>query len=80
MTTRHKLNSAKDKAVRIDVRHALCLAYFTNEADADAFAVEVRANGDTFRGGYFDGKPCGREPGFDYVDQQDRYLYAVSYS
>jgi len=64
--------------VKIDSRISFGLAYFTTEADANAYATMVEQRGDTRNGGWFHGEPCGREPGFDYIDPTLGKLYAVS--
>jgi hypothetical protein len=64
--------------VKYDSRICFGIAYFTTEADADAYAAHVREKGLTYNGGYFHGMPCGREKSRDYVDKGLGQLYAVT--
>ena len=64
--------------VKLDSRICFAIAYFTSEADAIAYDAHVRATGQTYNGGWFDGMPCGRDKGWDYVDATLGQLFAVT--
>jgi len=64
--------------VKIDSRICFAINYFTSEADADLFSADVLARGITYNGGWYDGMPCGREPGWDYTDPVFGPLFAVT--
>ena len=66
------------KAVKREERIAFGLAWFTEECEADEYGALIRKAGVRYVGGYFDGKPCGREPEFDMTGDDGRKLYAVS--
>lgn len=70
--------SVASRAVRREERICFGLAWFADEADANAYAAEVKAAGNTYNGGFFHGMPCGRESHFDYNDPERGRLYAVS--
>jgi len=67
-----------DKAVKREQRICFGIAWFATEADADAYAAEVRKAGRTYNGGFFHGMPCGRDSGWDHTDGEGRRLYAVT--
>lgn len=52
--------------------------YFDSPEAARAAHEAVRAAGRTYNGGWMDGAPCGRNPGFDY-ESEGRKLYAVTF-
>jgi len=55
------------------------LVWLATEADAEAWDQHVRATGQTYNGGLFDGMPCGRDSGFDRRDEAGNVIaYAVS--
>lgn len=64
--------------VRVDARTAFAINYFQSEADAQAFAADVKRRGATYNGGWLHGKPCGRDSTWDYVDGKLGKLYAVT--
>lgn len=66
------------KPVKRDARICFGIAYFSNDADARAYAADVKRRGLTYNGGYFDGMPCGRDVTFDYVDATLGTLFAVT--
>lgn len=66
------------KAVKVEGRNCFGIAYFTSEADAQEYADEVRRQGLTYNGGFFHGKPCGRDETWDHVDAEHGQLYAVT--
>lgn len=60
-----------------DVRICFSIAYFTNEADAEAYA---KARPGTYNGGMFHGTPTGRDASWDYTDKRDGVkYYATTY-
>ena len=66
------------KPVKIDSRICFSINYFTSEADADLFAADVVRRGITYNGGWFHGRPCGRDETWDYEDRALGKLYAVT--
>lgn len=52
--------------------------YFASEEEAELAGRLVRAKGDTFNGGFFDGVPCGRDPYRDHEDAKHGKVYAVT--
>ena len=69
------------KPVKTESRICFGLAWFETEAEAETYAAFVRARGDRYNGGWFDGMPCGRAKQFDYSDSElGCRLYAVSTS
>jgi hypothetical protein len=66
------------KPVKIDARTAFAINWFQSEADAQAFAADVKRRGATYNGGWLHGRPCGRDETWDYVDENLGKLYAVT--
>ena len=64
--------------VKTDSRICFGIAYYTSEADADAMGLYVARAGQTYNGGFFHGMQCGRDKGFDYVDDTLGPLFAVT--
>lgn len=54
------------------------VAYFASEKEAEIYAKHVAADGRTYNGGFFHGMACGRDRGYDYLDENGRKLYAVT--
>lgn len=63
--------------VKVESRTCFGLEWYATEEDAEARGREVRDAGQKYNGGFFDGTPCGRAPGFDYVENGVR-VYAVT--
>lgn len=61
-----------------DSRTCFGIAFFTDEADANAYAAAVARRGDTYNGGILHGMACGRDVGFDYTDPTGQPFYAVT--
>ena len=59
-------------------RVCFTLVWYTNRRVAEKAGQLSRSAGNRYNGGWFDGKPCGREEQFDYVDKKLGRLYAVS--
>lgn len=59
-------------------RIAFCLRWYATEELAKLAAEYVRKSGRSYNGGYFHGKPCGREESFD-TERDGQKLFAVSY-
>lgn len=53
------------------------IKWFDDEAKADAYAAEVRAEGRTYNGGWYHGLPCGRDKTWDRLVDGVQ-LYAVT--
>lgn len=64
--------------VKREDRICFGIAYFSTEADAEAYALVVRARGEEYNGGFFHGMPCGRDRSRDHVDEALGQLYAVT--
>ena len=65
--------------VKTDSRICFGLEWYDDEEEADRRARQVFEAGRRYVGGWFDGKPCGREKQFDFHDPDTgRRLYAVS--
>jgi hypothetical protein len=64
--------------VKIGSRICFAIAYFLTEVEAKEYSALVKAQGYTYNGGMFHGMPCGRDSGFDYVDEELGQLYAVT--
>jgi len=71
-------DAIKAGAVRYDGRVSIAIFWFKDEADADRYGDSVRKSGSTYNGGYFHGKPCGRERERDYTDKDGVRWYAVT--
>jgi hypothetical protein len=79
MAKRTKKTAVKvPEPVKRDSRICFGIAYFTSEAEADAYAAYVRERGYTYNGGWFDGMPCGRDITFDHMDPKLGPLFAVT--
>ena len=76
-TRPHYSGSGMPGFVRHDSRICFGIDYFDSEENAQAAHVAVRASGRTYNGGWFDGMPCGRDTGFDYVNDGQKF-YAVT--
>ena len=63
--------------VERDIRICFSIYYFQTERDADVYATHVRKEGYTYNGGWYHGRPCGRDPSWDYNDG-DLRKYAVT--
>jgi len=64
--------------VKRESRICFGISWFKTEEEADKYAKYVRDRGYTYNGGFFHGMPCGRDKGFDRVDQEHGQLYAVT--
>lgn len=80
MKTKSKAQSARivPTPVKIDSRICFGIAYFTSEADAADYALDVRRRGLTYNGGFFDGMACGRDKTWDYTDEALGPLFGVT--
>ena len=57
---------------------AFSIRWFATEEDANIMGAAVRASGATYNGGYYHGRPCGRDETFDYIDPVLGQIYAVT--
>jgi len=64
--------------VDVDCRFAFTIKWFDNERYAERFGRVVQREGRTYKGGLFDGHPCGRDEIFDKDHTDGRRLYAVT--
>lgn len=72
-------DSKLPRPVKSDSRICFGIYYFDNEADAERYGNHVRAQGLTYNGGWFDGRPCGRDKTWDHVDPELGQLYGVTH-
>lgn len=61
-----------------DERICFGIAFFYDEATADAYSQAVRECGRTYNGGWAHGTLCGRDKSFDHDGPMGR-LYAVTH-
>ena len=64
-------------AAKTDSRICFGIAFFRTEEEAERYGKFIRVSGRTYNGGYFHGRPCGREKDRDTTDA-DGPLYAVT--
>lgn len=62
----------------VDIRICFAIAWFSDEKVADAAAAEVVKHGDTYNGGWFHGRACGRDTSWDR-EVAGRKFYAVTF-
>ena len=65
-------------AVKAESRICFGIAWFKTEAEADEYGEWVRSIGSTYNGGFYHGRPCGRDKSWDYVDDELGELFAVT--
>jgi hypothetical protein len=74
-----KYNWVDAKCVAYDGRICFGIAYFGSEEDATEYAAKVKAQGITYNGGWYHGRPCGRDKTWDHVDKETgKALFAVT--
>lgn len=66
------------KPVIHDSRICFGISYFKTEEEAAAYDAIVRARGYTYNGGFYHGRPCGRDTSFDHDHPEHGRLYAVT--
>ena len=67
--------------VREEGRICFGLLLFATKKEAEVYGKHVVDRGDTYKGGFFHGMPCGRDEDHDHVDQKTgKKVYAVSIS
>lgn len=78
--TRSKKAAEKlPEPVKIDSRICFTINYFRTKEEAARYAAFVRRQGYTYNGGWFHGRPCGREETWDHTDKATgERLYAVT--
>ena len=64
--------------VKYDSRICFGITYFKTEAEAQQYDEHIREKGCTYNGGFYDGRPCGRDSSWDYLDNEFGQLYAVT--
>lgn len=67
-----------DGCVEYDSRICFGIAMFDDEAKADAYDEKVRANGNTYNGGWYHGMRCGRSKSWDGPNKEGVMLFAVT--
>jgi hypothetical protein len=65
-------------AARTESRISFGISWFKTEAEADEYSEWIRSIGSTYNGGFYHGRPCGRDPSWDYVDKELGELFAVT--
>lgn len=63
--------------IKRDSRTCFGILFFATEADADLYAAAVKAQGQTYNGGFLHGMACGRDRAFDHTVDGTTY-YAVT--
>lgn len=51
--------------VKTESRICFGISWFATEEEADRYAAYVREQGITYNGGFFHGRPCGRDRDWD---------------
>lgn len=60
--------------IELDPRICFSIFYFKTEAEADEYHKYIRKQGYTYNGGFYHGRPCGRDISWDKeVDGKKRY-------
>ena len=67
------------KPVKNERRICFAIAYFQTEEDAQRYSEWVKEQGFTYNGGFYHGRPCGREKSWDYQDSTLGMLFAVTH-
>lgn len=65
--------------IRLDSRIAMSVMWFTKESEANEAGKIITEQGNYYNGGWYHGMLCGRETRFDYVNEQNVQLYAVTF-
>lgn len=63
--------------VKWDVRICFAIKWFATEEDALTYDEHVRKQGITYNGGFYHGRPCGRDKSWD-TEENGKALYAVT--
>lgn len=66
------------KPAKTDIRICFSIYYFMTEEGARQYNEYVEEQGFTYNGGFYHGRPCGRDPSWDYEDKELGSLYAVT--
>lgn len=75
----HTPQSTLPTPVGQDSRTCFGILFFAAEDEAAAYSAHVRASGQAYNGGFFDGMACGRDRAFDReVDGQRQYAVTVA--
>jgi hypothetical protein len=61
-----------------DDRSCFGIAWFRQEAEADRYAAHVTERGWTYNGGFYHGRPCGRDQSKDQKFPNGDIWYAVT--
>ncbi len=64
--------------VKTDSRICFAIYYFKTEEEAEQYNEYVQERGFTYNGGFYHGRPCGRDTSWDYEDKELGPLYAVT--
>jgi len=67
-----------DGCVYYDGRICFGIALFDDESKADAYDTKVRAKDTRYNGGWFHGRPCGRDKSWDTDHESGIKLFAVT--
>lgn len=65
--------------IKYDSRICFGIDYYDDESEAKREGNKVRESGATYNGGFYHGRPCGRDDSWDYFDKKlGKKLYAVT--
>ena len=82
MTSRRRSYEIAEAALtphHIDARICFSIYYYTDEQEAILAGSISRERGNTYNGGLHHGKPCGREPSWDYTGDDGTRFYAATF-
>lgn len=66
-------------AVASESRICFGISWYPDEKTATTVGEWVRKKGFTYNGGWFHGRPCGRDASFDFRTVDGREFYAVTH-
>lgn len=64
--------------VRSESRICFGIDWYATEAEANAASAFVKSKGRTYNGGFYHGRPCGRDNSWDVKDEAGNTLFAVT--
>jgi len=66
--------------VKTDVRICFGIHWFATEKDAEIWGNHSFKSGNYYNGGYYHGRPCGRDKSWDYTDKDTgESFYAATF-
>lgn len=66
--------------VKEESRICFGIEWYDSEQEAEEIGARVRAAGERYNGGWFDGMPCGRDKQYDMTTDDGQQLFAVTRS